>query len=207
MCGTVLRLCVRPSCLCGGAVTIACVCTGPHQVGVEVDWGRLPLLPGAADTLAAGVVSSLHVENAKASASVSNFEQVCVCGGDCRSGDACPRACFGVMVSGFNPSFVLKLPAAHTLFPMCCCSLAQLQSTHPTLWPALVDPQTAGGLLAGVPAGKAEAVVKVGLTAWIDSPVSQFRWLEREQTPLDRLCQTQGSGLRGTGWESRRDME
>lgn len=81
------------------------------QVAVELDWTALPILDGASESLSAGVLSSLHVHNARASSAIANFEQ--------------------------------------------------LSASQPAVWPILVDPQTAGGLLAGVPADKADACVKV----------------------------------------------
>jgi len=84
--------------------------TRPSKVHAQLEWGALPLLPGAAECLGAGVLSSLHLANAKASSSVSNFEQ--------------------------------------------------LKGAQPQLWPILVDPQTGGGLLAGVPGDKADTVVQ-----------------------------------------------
>ncbi|KAF5839250.1 AIR synthase-related protein [Dunaliella salina] len=84
--------------------------TKPSQVHAELFMQSVPLLNGAQETLGAGVTSSLHAQNARAAASVRNFDQV-------------------------------------------------LQ-THPQLWPILVDPQTGGGLLAGVAWEKAEACVQ-----------------------------------------------
>jgi len=84
--------------------------TKPSQVHAELFMQSVPLLSGAQDTLTAGVTSSLHAQNARAAASVHNFDQV-------------------------------------------------LQK-HPQLWPILVDPQTGGGLLAGVAWEKAEACVQ-----------------------------------------------
>lgn len=50
--------------------------TRAPQVYAELDWAALPLLPGAAECLEGGVLSSLHSQNARASASVSNFKEV-----------------------------------------------------------------------------------------------------------------------------------
>jgi selenide,water dikinase len=73
---------------------------------VRLDWGAIPALPGAADCIQAGTLSSLHAQNARAAASITNFPQL-------------------------------------------TAATAQ--------WPLLMDPQTAGGLLAAVPAGQAGA--------------------------------------------------
>lgn len=45
------------------------------QVSAELDVSSIPMLPGAAECAAAGVLSSLHSQNAKASAAVENPEQ------------------------------------------------------------------------------------------------------------------------------------
>lgn len=81
----------------------------PSGVHVALDFSALPLLDGAAECMAAGILSSLHVQNAKAAASIQN--------------------------------------------------LNELQAAHAT-WPILMDPQTAGGLLAGVPAERADAALQ-----------------------------------------------
>ncbi|KAL3145556.1 hypothetical protein ABBQ32_003381 [Trebouxia sp. C0010 RCD-2024] len=49
--------------------------TRPSQVSAELDVSSIPMLPGAAECAAAGVLSSLHSQNAKASAAVENPEQ------------------------------------------------------------------------------------------------------------------------------------
>ena len=72
------------------------------RVGAEISQGALPLLRGAAETIAAGIVSSLHAENLRFRHTLNNPEQ----------------------------------PP-----------------------PILFDPQTAGGLLAGVPATNASACI------------------------------------------------
>jgi selenide,water dikinase len=79
------------------------------QVKLELSLPDLPALPGAAECIAAGLLSSLHPTNAKAAAAViDNYQQL------------------------------------------------QAQVLHPLLF----DPQTAGGLLAGVDADAAAACVE-----------------------------------------------
>ncbi len=50
-----------------------------HQLGVQVsaelDVSSIPMLDGAVDCVAAGVLSSIHSQNAKASAAVTNAEE------------------------------------------------------------------------------------------------------------------------------------
>jgi hypothetical protein len=46
------------------------------QVHAQLDFSTLPVLEGAYACLARGVVSSLHTQNARASASIQGFEQV-----------------------------------------------------------------------------------------------------------------------------------
>ena len=75
------------------------------QARVRVRMGAVPLLPGAAETVASGIFSSLQPANLRLKRAVSNEAQA------------------------------LQHPA----------------------YPLLFDPQTAGGLLAAVPAGQAEA--------------------------------------------------
>jgi selenide,water dikinase len=87
--------------------------TKPSGVDAELDMNALPLLEGAAECVAAGVVSSLQPANLRLRRALANQEE-----------------------------------AIH----------------HPA-YPLLFDPQTAGGLLASVPADKAEA----GLAALRDA--------------------------------------
>jgi len=75
------------------------------RAAAAVDMARLPVLPGALETTAAGILSSLHGQNAQAIHLIANA-----------------------------PDF-----AAHEKLPL------------------LFDPQTSGGLLAGVPPGRADA--------------------------------------------------
>jgi len=82
----------------------------PSGVRVRLEVDAVPALPGAADVLAAGVLSSLHAANASASAVIANFDA--------------------------------------------------LRDARPHAWPLLFDPQTAGGLLAGVPPERAAACVE-----------------------------------------------
>lgn len=77
------------------------------RVDVELDLGAVPLLEGAAETVAAGIVSSLQPQNVRLRRAVANLDQ-----------------------AGKDPRY-----------------------------PLIFDPQTAGGLLAGVPADRAEACV------------------------------------------------
>ena len=77
------------------------------QVRVRLDLSAVPLLPGALDTSAAGVASSLAPANSRVAAAVANAAEA----------------------------------AQHAA------------------WAVTLDPQTAGGLLAGVPAERAAACV------------------------------------------------
>jgi selenide,water dikinase len=79
--------------------------TRPSGVDAELDLDALPLLDGAAETIAAGVLSSLQPANVRLRRALRNQEEAL---------------------------------------------------SHPT-YPLLFDPQTAGGLLASVPAERAEA--------------------------------------------------
>lgn len=45
------------------------------QVSTEINVSAVPMLDGAAECVAAGVLSSIHSQNAKASAAVSNAEE------------------------------------------------------------------------------------------------------------------------------------
>lgn len=75
----------------------------------ELRLGALPLLDGAAECLAQGSLSSMHLQNAKVSSVVEKFGEL----------EASSR-----------------------------------------LWPICMDPQTAGGLLAGVPPDQAPACLQ-----------------------------------------------
>ena len=44
------------------------------QVSAELNLARVPMLDGAAQCVAAGVLSSIHIQNAKSSAAVQNAE-------------------------------------------------------------------------------------------------------------------------------------
>ena len=82
------------------------VCSA-SQATVRVRMGAVPLLPGAAETVAKGIFSSLQPANLRLRRSVSNEKEA----------------------------------LAHPVYPL------------------LFDPQTAGGLLAAVPADQADACV------------------------------------------------
>ncbi len=90
--------------------------TKASQVDAEIYMDNLPLLDGAMETVAAGILSSLQPANLRLRRAIHDIENA----------------------------------AKHPAFPL------------------LFDPQTAGGLLAGVPAKKAEACVaeltKLGYT-------------------------------------------
>ncbi len=45
------------------------------QVSAEINTANIPMLDGAMECLAAGVMSSMHSQNAKASAAVTNAQQ------------------------------------------------------------------------------------------------------------------------------------
>ena len=78
------------------------------EVDVVLELGAVPLMDGAADTVKAGIVSSLQPQNVRLRRAVANLEE-----------------------AGKDPRY-----------------------------PLIFDPQTAGGLLAGVPADRAEDCVK-----------------------------------------------
>jgi len=82
--------------------------TRASEVDVVLEVNALPLLDGAAETVAAGILSSLQPQNLRLRRGVANLERA----------------------------------ARHPHFPL------------------LFDPQTAGGLLASVPAGQAQACVE-----------------------------------------------
>ena len=82
--------------------------TRASGVDAAIDLPAVPLLDGAAETVAAGILSSLQPQNVRLRRAIRNLDEV---------------------------------------------------GKHP-LYPLLFDPQTAGGLLAGVPAQRAEACVK-----------------------------------------------
>ena len=90
--------------------------TRPSNVDAEIDLGALPLLDGAQECVAAGIVSSLQSANVRLRRAVRNQEAM----------------------------------VAHPRYPL------------------IFDPQTAGGLLASVPAERAglrDGVVRSGLCA------------------------------------------
>jgi selenide,water dikinase len=103
-------------------------------VNATVNLESLPILEGARDTLAQGIVSSLHAQNLQAAQAIANAEAY-----------------------------------AH----------------HPT-YPLLFDPQTAGGLLAAVPAAQAqsclESLRQQGYTE--ATIIGEVRPLENTQAPL-----------------------
>jgi selenide,water dikinase len=82
--------------------------TRASEVDVELDLAQLPVLDGAAETLARGIFSSLQPQNVRLRRAIRHLEVV-----------------------GAAP-----------------------------LYPLLFDPQTAGGLLASVPAARAEACLE-----------------------------------------------
>jgi selenide, water dikinase len=82
--------------------------TRASEVDVVLEVNALPLLDGAAETVAAGILSSLQPQNLRLRRGVADLERA----------------------------------ARHPHFPL------------------LFDPQTAGGLLASVPAGQAQACVE-----------------------------------------------
>jgi selenide,water dikinase len=77
------------------------------KVDVELDLSAVPLLDGAAQMVAAGIVSSLQPQNVRLRRAIANIEQ-----------------------AGKDPRY-----------------------------PLIFDPQTAGGLLASVPANRVEACI------------------------------------------------
>lgn len=103
-------------------------------VNVALNLDSLPILDGARDTLAQGIVSSLQTQNLQAAPAIANAETY-----------------------------------AH----------------HPT-YPLLFDPQTAGGLLAAVPAHQAQACLEsLHHQGYAEAAViGEVRPLENAQTPL-----------------------
>ncbi|MBC8212755.1 MAG: selenide, water dikinase SelD [Gammaproteobacteria bacterium] len=108
--------------------------TRASQVDAVLYMDALPLLDGALDTVAAGILSSLQPQNLRLRRAVSDIEQA----------------------------------AKHPAFPL------------------LFDPQTAGGLLAGIPAGNVDACVealkKKGYTAVC--VIGRVEALTDEQAPI-----------------------
>jgi selenide,water dikinase len=84
----------------------------PSHTGLDIDVAALPLLHGAAETIGAGIVSSLHATNLERREMITNYEA----------------------------------------------------AVHDPRVALLFDPQTAGGLIAGVPEDQAEACLQ-GLRA------------------------------------------
>jgi selenide,water dikinase len=102
------------------------------QVKLELSLPDVPALPGAAECISAGLLSSLHPTNAKAAAAViDNYQQL------------------------------------------------QAQALHPLLF----DPQTAGGLLAGVGADAVGACVESLRQAGYADACIVGRVLDRLQLP------------------------
>eukprot|EP00891_Asterochloris_glomerata_P005153 jgi/Astpho2/5153/Aster-06363 len=83
--------------------------TRPSQVTAQLNVAAIPVLEGAAECIQAGALSSIHGQNAQASAAVQNSSE----------------------------------------------------AVHNAKWPLLVDPQTGGGLLAGIPAKSAGLLVDI----------------------------------------------
>jgi selenide, water dikinase len=83
--------------------------TRPSGVDAELNLSDLPLLDGAVDCVAAGIVSSLHSANVRLRRALRNQEDI------------------------------VRHPQAAKIYPL------------------IFDPQTAGGLLASVPGGRADA--------------------------------------------------
>jgi selenide,water dikinase len=79
----------------------------PSRVDVEIDLGAIPLLPGAGETVAAGIFSSLQPQNLRLRRAIRDVENV----------------------------------------------------SKDLRYPLIFDPQTSGGLLAGVPGEQADACV------------------------------------------------
>ena len=101
--------------------------TRPSGVDAELDLNALPLLDGAAECVAAGVVSSLQPANLRLRRALANQEEAV---------------------------------------------------SHPN-YPLIFDPQTAGGLLASVPAGRAEACIAALRAAGYPQAVRIGRVLEQ----------------------------
>ena len=117
------------------AAAAAAASNGASAVVLEIDPAKVPSLPGAADCVAAGHLSSLHAANARALAAVE-------------------------------------------------AGSARDWTARDARWPLLVDPQTAGGLLAGVPAGAAEACVAELKAAGYERAAVVGRVLEAAAVPV-----------------------
>ena len=104
-------------------------------VNATVNLESLPILEGARDTLAQGIVSSLHAQNLQAAQAIAN---------------------------------------------------AETYAPHPT-YPLLFDPQTAGGLLAAVPAHQAQACLEtLRRQGYAEAAIiGEVRPLKNAQTPLN----------------------
>ncbi|MCP4406867.1 MAG: selenide, water dikinase SelD [Gammaproteobacteria bacterium] len=108
--------------------------TKASEVDATIVMDALPLLDGAMDTVAAGILSSLQPQNLRLRRAVQEFENA---------------------------------------------------SKHP-VFPLLFDPQTAGGLLAGVPAEQVDACVdELRLLGYSDTQIiGQIEKLSDEQAPI-----------------------
>jgi len=108
--------------------------TKASQVDAELFMDALPLLDGAMETVAAGILSSLQPANLRLRRAVHDIE-----------------------TAGKHPSF-----------------------------PLLFDPQTAGGLLAGVPEQEVDAcVAELELSGYSDTRIiGRINKLSDEQAPI-----------------------
>ena len=124
------------------------------QVDIELDFESLPTLPGAYECIAAGSLSSLHRQNTAAVSFLSGFDDEEYDG----------RRSAGPSVSGtppfgdndHNPS----ISGSGCFKGGCSFGVAGgFGLARDSRWPILVDPQTAGGLLAGVPSDQVRQMV------------------------------------------------